>query len=278
MLIDSEKLKLWDYIENNPLALSFIKDEDSIRYVRDILPYSIGFEIECDQKPTYDLGQFKEIPYIMDVDVGSSEQRYRIPYGIAGFICLYFISLRLSTNSLLNSGSGIHYHCDFTDCYHQLSEEFIATNSYWVLQELDKWEYKGTYNRRDCLFSLSNVWVRFQSSFKTMEIRAGEMTFDYKLLIKRIIHVSEIAKRLKTNLQGYDIVNKVLDLNKDITIDNDLIANYIIKYPLTLQLNKTEITKKETELKEKIKSFEIIEQKKPQVDMKSIIQARTIKL
>lgn len=187
-------------VYNTPLTLLAIKDEELISKVNNYLPYSTGFEIECDMAVGYNEQAFLDIPNILEVGNSSSEQRYRIPSGANGLTCLYLICEQLKINSLLNEGSGIHYHIDMTDCFHLLTKEFIAENAEWILAELDTWEYKGTYNYRKCEFNTAAHWIRFQSNFKTAEIRIGEMSFDYNILVKRIIHTNQIIKRLKDQL------------------------------------------------------------------------------
>lgn len=189
-----------DYlIKNTPNVLE-THSKDVIRVGNYYLPYSTGIEIECEQSAKFNVEEFINIPNIMDVNIDKFEQRFRIPPGIKGLVCLYQISNTLSKNSLLNLDSGNHYHIDFTDSYELLSEEGINDNEEWILRELDSWEYKGTYNRRACKFNTNHNWVRFQEGFKTMEIRIGEMTFDYGLLFKRITHANHIARKLKNKI------------------------------------------------------------------------------
>ena len=101
--------------------------------------------------------------------------------------------------------------------------DFINNNSDYILTELDKWKYKGTYNPRKCVFSSSRNWVRFKDTLKTMEIRIGEMTFDYELLFERIRHCNEIVKTLKDKLL-IPVVTKY-DKHKA----NEIVSNRIIK-------------------------------------------------
>ena len=164
------------------------------------LPYSTGFEIECNMKPGYRTDVFTNIPNIMEADVNEYEQRFRIPEGLEGLKCLFEISANLKEQALFNPDSGIHYHIDCTDVYKYFNKEFVAKHKEWILNELDSWNYQGTYNKRNIEFSFSHNWVRFQETFKTMEFRLGEMTFDYELLFKRITHANAIVRRLKEEL------------------------------------------------------------------------------
>ena len=191
-------------IENAPFKLNV---EDNI--VQELglyyLPYSTGFEIECYINPEYDLYQvieeFTLIPNIMSVDVnGSGEQRFRIPKGIDGLVCLFHIAEKMRKYAYPNPFSGIHYHIDCTDVFDKFTSSFIDSQASWVLEELDTWCYKGAYNTRRFAFNGGHNWVRFQNSFKTAEFRIGEMTFDYNLLFKRITHANDIMRRVKVQI------------------------------------------------------------------------------
>ncbi len=193
---------------HTPLVLLTTKDEEIIEEANKFLPFSTGFEIECNQLPNFDSSSFKIIPNILDVGIDSSEQRFRIPNGVNGLICLYNICEQLKLNSELNPKSGIHYHIDMTAWYDIVTQSFINSNAEWILKELDSWKYDGTFNSRTCQFNTNHNWVRFQESFKTAEIRIGEMTFDYELLVKRIVHANSIIKRLKAKLTDDEEVYK----------------------------------------------------------------------
>ena len=198
-----ESININKVLRTNPsLALTIPNiEEEALK----LLPYSIGIEIECDNAPSYKKSYFDEIPDLMENDSGHGELRFRIPSGIKGLICLYRIA-ELTTQHCLPSESGIHYHVDFSDevvtkdglkSYYDLCthSEFVEENKEFVLQELDKWNYRGSYNSREMNYNHS--WVRFQSGFKTFEFRIGEMTFDYELLTERIFHISLICNLLK---------------------------------------------------------------------------------
>lgn len=233
-----------DCINYNPVALLKINSKALRDKIEDVLPYSTGFEIECSPKYNYQEQLYSKLEYvkvmesienIVHVNCDSSEQRFRIPKGINGLICLQEISKNLIKYCELNPLSGIHYHIDFTDCYDDLNSKFISENSSWMLEELDSWNYKGTYNRRNCQFDTSHHWIRFQSSFKTMEIRIGEMTFDYQLLLKRILHANEIARKLKSILGTREersqnrLIQELESLNKEETTNQQIDIKSIIK-------------------------------------------------
>lgn len=192
------------------------------------LPYSTGFEVECYlNNEDFDLDDifpiFKSIPYIIEVDANPyGEQRFRIPKGIKGLVCLFHISDTLKKYAFPNPDSGIHYHIDFTECYDDIDDKFIDDNKDYILEELEKWDYKGTYNRKYVRIGYGSYWVRFQETFKTMEIRIGEMTFEYPLLFKRISHANHIAKVIKSNItptvQLYDKNTQEIINNRKIQI------------------------------------------------------------
>jgi len=214
MVISNEELE--GMIYSNPLILLSFKDKDIIDRVNNYLPYSTGIEIECSPKDIYVNNinsksiEFTTIPNIMSVDIDTYEQRFRIPNGIVGLICLYNISIQLKNYFELNLGSGLHYHNDCTDCYSDSFLSSIIKHEQYILKDLDSWNYLGTYNKRG--ISIPNYytgnWLR-NNNLNTLEYRIGEMTFDYSLLASRIIHTNNITRYLKDN---YDV-----ELNKKIT-------------------------------------------------------------
>lgn len=150
----------------------------------------------------------------MDVNNSYYEQRYRIPSGIKGIKCLYDIAFKLQINSI-KTKSGIHYHVDCTDLsqikenkyyeedrnkslYHM---DYLGKYSELILSELDIWRYSGTYNKR-AFTNGGFSWIRLNTQFKTVEFRIGEMTFDYKVLLKRIVHINAIMRHVKNELIG----------------------------------------------------------------------------
>lgn len=191
----NELINIEEAVYRFPLSLRGIKNEVLINAVNNFLPYSTGFEIECYQKDTFDVQAFLKISNIIDVDCDGGEQRFRIPNGIDGLICLYEICKNLKIHSEINEGSGIHYHIDMTKTFDLLNQEIIDKNKEWILSELDTWEdAKSTGQSRDCRIDV-RCYVQFQTQFKTAEIRIGAQSFDYSFIIKRIIHCNEIVRR-----------------------------------------------------------------------------------
>lgn len=159
-----------------------------------LLPENTGIELECDKKKNYEEKHFLGIG-LVKINTDDGEQRYQIPKGLDGFITLEKLSELLCIYSLENPKSGNHYHINASEFFSSITSKIIEDNKDWILNELDSWKYKGTYNDRDVDYS--RKWVRLCSPYKTIEFRIGEMTFDYKLLIKRILHCQDIVRRFK---------------------------------------------------------------------------------
>ena len=251
-----------DAIYKYPLVLLTIQDKKLIDQINKYLPYSIGIEIECDLSPNFDLDNFKNIPDIIEVRIDASEQRFRIPNGLSGMICLYNICEQLKVNSLLNLGSGHHYHVDMTNSFHALNANYIEDNEHWMLKELDTWGYTGSYNKRRVAFDMGHNWIRFQNEFKTAEFRIGNMTFDYEIIIKRLIHASQIITRLITPL----------NVNLDIKYKQPNIPNL----ETIINCNNTKINTLYKQL-EKLNPKPIVEDD-DNVYRKEVIKNRVIKL
>lgn len=195
-------------IKTNPLLLD-AKDDNVHKVGNYYLPYSTGFEIECRMLPNFSRNSFVTIPGIITADVNSSnEQRFRIPNGIKGLQVLQRVSIAMVEQAELNTNSGIHYHIDCSEMFDLIDNDVIANNAEWMLKELDSWQYAGNYNQRRFSPTMGAYWIRLQPSFKTIEIRIGEMTFNYELLFKRITHANAIIRRFKTILQNVSILYK----------------------------------------------------------------------
>lgn len=211
-----------DILKQYPITLD-ITDKNVIETALDLLPYSTGFEIECNLKENINKELYYSLGLVYHPDINDFEQRFRIQNGIKGLNELYNISLLLPKTMYFNPDSGIHYHINCTDIWNKLSKEVINYLSTFILNELDTWEYTGTYNSRKCEFSENRYWTRFKHSTKTMEFRIGEMAFDYKTLVKRIIHCNNIVKRIENYINNgeYDLYES-LDAEK-------IVNNRIIK-------------------------------------------------
>lgn len=192
-----------------PTSLAELKGQ--LRRVADgYLPYSTGLEIECHFKDEDNTSirqmtsYYKSIPNIMAIGIDYEEQRFRIPSGVDGAICLYEICEKLKVHSMLNPASGIHYHIDCTDIskedYLAIAAEHWSNGDSFILKALESWGYKGSYNAWKV--SIGKQAVRFHIAYQTVEFRIGEMTFDYELMMKRILHCQNIVKKLKESVKA----------------------------------------------------------------------------
>ncbi len=270
-----------DCIYNNPLALLVFKDKESRDYIDSFLPYSTGFEVECNRLPVYSVQDFKNIPNILNTnDYEENEQRFRIPSGLAGILCVYNITVQLKRNCSLNMGSGIHYHVDMTECFGLMNNDsFIKKNNNWIIQDLIKWETaKKIDENAKC--STSRAWVRYADEHRTLEVRIGEMSFEYDVIIKRIIDCNRIVKQLKVILSGESSVNSFLKTYKyKHEIDIHKLLTYIKTADVSGLEKQYELAKGEF----KSKLAELVKMQKEGYDsnemqsMKTVIQSRVKK-
>jgi len=230
----------------NPIALLMFKKEEEVNYINSLLPYSIGFEIECNSLENFDSTIFKVIPDIMHVNCDRGEKRFRIPNGIRGLICLHNICIMLPKQCTLNEGSGIHYHIDCTDVYTVThTSNFIKANNDWIIDELLGWGTVSDVTNPYAKCSTSRGWVRY-SYLNTIEFRVGEMTFDYTLIITRMFSCTSIVSKLKS-FSGIAAIVKYEKIN------TFLLFSYLktagVELPLSLKslYNKVDLLKEELE-------------------------------
>lgn len=184
------------------------------------LPYSTGFEIECQTKSSTEaFDELGLLHFAFDTD----EKRFRITNGLEGLKQLYNISQLLPDTMHFNPDSGIHYHVDCTDIWDKLDSTIINDLSPWILEELDTWNYQGTYNARKCEFTSNRYWTRFKALTKTMEFRIGEMAFDYPTLFKRITHANSIVRHIKYTAENPEEVINALYENPEEVIKKRII-------------------------------------------------------
>lgn len=206
----------------NPLLLDNKWKETALHY----LPHDTGIEIECSVQPSYSHDIFNNIPFLVANHSDTSEQRVRIPQGLEGFQCLYNICETLKTHCLYSS-SGIHYHIDMRHIYKDIvNQDFMKNTETFIIKELESWQYKGTYNSKQL-----GGWYRFQSGFETIELRVGEMTFDYRTMCKRICHghyIVKILQKMHSNLDELIFIKQLESLaisDKTINFASSLIRN-----------------------------------------------------
>ena len=200
-----------EQVRTCPLALAYLKESSLIEYANSFLTHDTGIEIECYQNNNFIIteSKFRKIPDIISVNFDPSEKRFRIPSGIKGLICLYRICQLAKEHLTLNPESGIHYHIDFTKEFELIRQQsdsasirrtFMCKNNDWLMESIKSWNYTGKFNQS--IFSvIKNSSVRFHDGCKTIEYRIGEMSFDYEVLVKRIIHCQNMTKKLSKSLQ-----------------------------------------------------------------------------
>lgn len=217
------KERIEDCINNNPLPLLAIQ-EPLLREVIDLyLPYSVGIEWEVNKKEDYDEAIFKSIPNIMNVNVDDSEQRYRIPNGLNGLICLYEICKNLRKYSILNLGSVIHYHIDMGDSISLINKDLIDKHKEWVLTELDTWQSTFTREKRNVTYDSKFNWLNFRPSFKTAEFRIGEMSFDYEVIVQRVLHCNRIIKRFREGILSTKKLDRLLYQLEELEVEEKIV-------------------------------------------------------
>ena len=212
MIVNKKLVK--ECIFKAPLLLIdlYNKNKQVKNLVDHYIPFSIGMELETFRKKSYNQELFNQIPNIIEVRADSEEQRYRIPSGINGLICLYLITRETKNHCKLDTKGSIHYHVDMTHIFSDIANyNFIDRNDDWILRELDSWGKKKDSHRK--IFVDSRAWVNLQSSYKTMEVRIGDMSFEYEYIIKKILHCCSIVRRIH---EAY---------NKPIIIDNSRIVS-----------------------------------------------------
>jgi hypothetical protein len=188
------------------LAKTYLPEDTGIEI--EINPYENGFNSSTLQEIFYGKG-------CVDSSFDHKEARFRIPSGEEGMIVLYKICLFLKQYMKLNMMSGIHYHTSAPFLTLTLNTKSILPSGdmivysevgknypyRWALDELATWGYTGTYNTKGISVELKRTWINLRPScFNTIEYRIGEMTFDYELMIKRIIHCHSITKRIHSQL------------------------------------------------------------------------------
>ncbi len=207
--IDSNIKMIEEAIYKFPLSLNALDNTNLEMIVNDYLPYSMGMEFECYANK-FNEDKFKKIPDIMDVDGCSSEIRFRIPNGIKGLVCLWHILIEVKKQVKIDLGSSNHYHTDFTDVWSKMSQDFKKAEIKWVLEELKTW---GTAVNYDMI----NSWYRW-NTLSTLEIRIGEPSFDYDVIVKRLIQCCDISKRVKFNLLSIEEQQQVRSLTKELEL------------------------------------------------------------
>ena len=201
---------LRDCVFHNPLGLSCLPSKT--RQLADwYLPRDTGIEFEVMAPENSDftmLSNEVNALGLRDIAYSYKEQAFRICSGEEGMIQLYKLSHILKKHLLLNPGSGIHYHTSCPNIITKYSNLNLLTKestSELFLKELDSWGYKGGYNKRVLDVMSKRSCINLRSDFNTVEYRIGEMTFDYDLLIKRIVHCHSITRKIERYMKSLNI-------------------------------------------------------------------------
>lgn len=192
-----------DMVRTCPLPLIDIADPMR-SFANEFLPYETGIEIECDipfnpNGPTsraMSIDMYRTGVLHFEVE-GNTEIKFRIPSGIKGMCNLYNALEVVKAYCKLNMKSGIHYHIDMRKCINWDNIRNVSSieSKLWILKALDRWGYKGTYNHKNVAYGKTASWVNLRPTLRTMEFRVGEMSFDYQVIIKRIINCQNIVRR-----------------------------------------------------------------------------------
>ena len=211
-----------DAVRQCPLPLLGIKGH---KYIDSLLPYSTGIEISIHTDFLKDIYGFFNPNIKRDIerdiennfnllafDFISNELKFRIKPGVEGMVSLYNMCEFLKKYAAINPSdkAGNHYHIDCSEMksFHYFRESTLSMNTDWILESLLSWNYKGSYNPYSVTKDKKGV-VSFRSDYRTIEFRLGETTFDYSLMIKRIIHAQNIVKRMKSD---YKKINSLMSL------------------------------------------------------------------
>lgn len=218
----------------NPLSLISLSENEK-KKIENLFPFSVGMEVETcplleDYKSIIRIkGDFEKVG-LLDLDINNCEQRFRFCNGLKGAIQVYDVCKLLHEHMYFNEGSGIHYHIDFTDMWEELERDELK-NQDWILEELDKWDYKGSYNKRG--ISPNGNWIRW-NGLKTLEFRIGNMSFDYREIIRRIISAQSISVKVKYLLSSKENL-ELLKLQKEM--------RKLSEQKIEEEINKEEIIK-----------------------------------
>lgn len=189
------------------------------------MPYQTGIEIECHCSDPWKLDtDLRKIDGIIENNSDSKEIRFRVAAGINGMIALEAALGLITKICMLNPGSGIHYHIDCRESFYDVRDYTykISREDNWILKALDSWNYQGKYNSRS-MGERKTHWVRICPTYETLEFRIGEMTFNYAVILKRIISAQAIVrgikklsvtspKRTKSNLEKKQQIRKIKKL------------------------------------------------------------------
>lgn len=183
--------------------------DNLVRYINSIFTRDIGIEIEAILKSNYTIVDFHEAwnnaNLVCSEDSDADEIRIRLNFydnSISRCLIDLYLGLEIIKEYYkLNILSGIHYHVDcptiFLTPNIAYDSNIVSNQHEWVFKALSSWNYneaKGGNARYISILKWSQV--RIHRVYKTLEYRIGEMTFDYSVILKRIVHITNITNKI----------------------------------------------------------------------------------
>lgn len=187
-----------DAVRQFPLPLLNYSEEIK-KIADDMLPYTVGMEISINGNSEFEKTMKENSHLFHKIDyLTSREPQVCLKTGLDGFIGLWKLCEILKKTCQLNPRAGIHYNVG------REPQRLSQRRDYsWVLSALDSWNYTGDYNLRavNSDRGKDHVWVNLNrckgwQDDGIAEFRIGEMTFDYELMVKRILHCTNIMRKL----------------------------------------------------------------------------------
>jgi hypothetical protein len=187
----------WCVFNNPTLLTTFPK---KLQIIADsYLRYNTGIEIETKISSFSQLNEIYNLLNNLECKINTyqspDELRIRLHSKSRGLVQLYKICEYLNEYVPRNKASGIHFHINAGNLnighieYHRF--KLILESK---LDELKSWNYKGKYNKPE-VSSKKGYYIRICESYNTIEFRIMYNTYDYKDLLKHIIHAQSIVKR-----------------------------------------------------------------------------------
>ena len=233
---------LRDCVFHNPLGLSCLPSK-TIQLAHWYFPRDAGIEFEIELPNLCNnagdvwslcpegflsedlINEIDELQ-LRDKSYQYKEQTFRISSGEQGMIQLYKLSHILKKYFSLNPPL-----INTSNCSRVLENKITGEI---FLKELDSWGYNGIFNQRELRVMSKGTWINLRWDYGTVEYRIGEMTFDYDLLIKRIVHCHSITRKIENYIMTLNDKELSSELPR-IEVQNDYLLTdmpiYRISYP-----------------------------------------------
>lgn len=183
--------------------------DNLVRYINSIFTRDIGIEIEAILRFDYTIDEFYEAwnnaNLVCSEDSDANEIRIRLNFyddSISRCLIDLYLGLEIIKKYYkLNMRSGIHYHVDCPKIFSNpdifYDDNIVSNQHEWIFKALSSWNYNEVRGGNARMISIAK-WsqVRIHKKYKTLEYRIGEMTFDYSLILKRIVHVTNITNKI----------------------------------------------------------------------------------